>query len=228
MRRAVTRPSPPTQAGPTGALAEGAVVDAATDAARVVPNELHAAGVLVQTAGGTTAASRTMAPSPPGTMNLLLTPGWGAVCFAGGSQGCGTGSGADGWWFSGPEDISVCDATCTRFYTADHRRQIHSATRMPYRVRACIEGRVGDDEGMVAVPALPYVSLIGPNGAAGEKAPRFFASRGRTFGSVAILPASARPSCRYPLPSRPAGRAASSGRPLRPRRAPRGCAMRSP
>jgi hypothetical protein len=53
-----------------------------------------------------------------------------------------------------------------------------------------------------------------------------FASRGRTFGSFTTLPASARPCrycCRAGLPA-----AASSGRPLRPRRAPRGCATRSP
>jgi hypothetical protein len=49
-------------------------------------------------------------------MNLLLTPGWGTVCFAGSSGNCGTGSSADGWWFSGPQEIAVCDATCTRFY----------------------------------------------------------------------------------------------------------------
>jgi|SRR5882672_4870004 len=100
--------------GADGALAEGAVVDAATDApGSCLTSSTQLA--IVQTAGGTCSFPYN-GPQPPGTMNLLLTPGWGTVCFAGGSQGCGIGSGADGWWFSGPEEISVCDATCTRFY----------------------------------------------------------------------------------------------------------------
>jgi len=69
---------------------------------------------IVQTATG--CAFSYTGPTPAGTMNLLLTPGWGTVCFAGSSGNCGTGSSADGWWFSGPQQIALCDATCMRFY----------------------------------------------------------------------------------------------------------------
>jgi hypothetical protein len=100
--------------GADGALADGPVVDAATDApGSCLTSSTQLA--IVQNAGGTCSFPYN-GPQPSGTMNLLLTPGWGTVCFAGGSQGCGTGSGADGWWLSGPQEISVCDATCTRFY----------------------------------------------------------------------------------------------------------------
>ena len=102
--------------GTDGAFADGAgaVVDAATDApGSCLTSSTQLA--IVQTAGGTCSFPYN-GPQPSGTINLLLTPGWGTVCFAGGSQGCGTGSGADGWWFSGPQEISVCDATCTRFF----------------------------------------------------------------------------------------------------------------
>jgi len=105
-------------------IADGAVADGATPDGPPVPDgATDAPGscitsstqlAIVQTATG--CAFAYTGPQSPGTMNLLLTPGWGTVCFAGGSTGCGTGSGADGWWFSGAQEISVCDATCTRFY----------------------------------------------------------------------------------------------------------------
>jgi hypothetical protein len=96
-----------------GAAPDGPVADGATDApGSCITSSTQLA--IVQTATGCSFSYT--GPQSPGTMNLLLTPGWGIVCFAGGSTGCGTGSGADGWWFSGPQEISVCDATCTRFF----------------------------------------------------------------------------------------------------------------
>jgi hypothetical protein len=52
----------------------------------------------------------------PGSINLLLTPGWGTVCYAGSSGGCGSGASSDGWWWFNGNEIALCDATCTRFY----------------------------------------------------------------------------------------------------------------
>ncbi len=67
--------------------------------------------------GGGSKCSFTFSGSyTPGAVNLLLTPGWGTVCFAGSSSGCGSGASADGWWFVGPNEIALCDATCNRFY----------------------------------------------------------------------------------------------------------------
>lgn len=54
-------------------------------------------------------------PYTPGSINLVLTPGWGTVCYAGSSQNCGSGASADGWWISAGK-IQLCDATCSRFY----------------------------------------------------------------------------------------------------------------
>jgi hypothetical protein len=99
--------------GADGAIADGALADGATDApGSCLTSSTQLA--IVQTATGCS-FPYTGAQSP-GAMNLYLTPGWGTVCFAGGSTGCGTGSGADGWWFSGPQEIALCDATCSRFY----------------------------------------------------------------------------------------------------------------
>ena len=101
---------------PTTADAAQEGGDASTDAGAegpCVPTSIQLA--IVQTAGGQCAFSFTDAYQA-GSINLLLTPGWGTVCFAGSSAGCGTGSSADGWWFSGATEISVCDATCARFY----------------------------------------------------------------------------------------------------------------
>jgi hypothetical protein len=52
----------------------------------------------------------------PDFINLVLTPGWGTVCYAGGSSGCGSGASSDGWWFLSPTEIALCDSTCSRFY----------------------------------------------------------------------------------------------------------------
>ena len=51
---------------------------------------------------------------PFGGINLVLTPGWGTVCYATSSQGCGSGASADGWWLNG-DSVLLCDATCDRF-----------------------------------------------------------------------------------------------------------------
>jgi hypothetical protein len=91
---------------------------AATDAAEDAPTPCVPKPVViavVQTAGGQCSFPFTDS-FDAGEINLLLTPGWGTVCFAGSSGNCGSGSSADGWWMSGPGEVSVCDATCTRFY----------------------------------------------------------------------------------------------------------------
>jgi hypothetical protein len=69
---------------------------------------------IIQTASGQ-CSYKFSGSYDPNKINLVLTPGWGTVCFAGSSSNCGTGSSADGWWFSAPGEISVCDATCARF-----------------------------------------------------------------------------------------------------------------
>src|SRR5258708_11306918 len=67
--------------GADGALADGPVVDAATDApGSCLTSSTQLA--IVQNAGGTCSFPYN-GPQPSGTMNLLLTPGWGTVCFAG-------------------------------------------------------------------------------------------------------------------------------------------------
>jgi hypothetical protein len=67
--------------------------------------------------GGGSACSFTFDGSyAPGSINLLLTPGWGTVCYAGSSGGCGSGASSDGWWWISGTEIALCDSTCTRFY----------------------------------------------------------------------------------------------------------------
>ena len=104
-----------------GALADGTGADVDNgggDAAPEAPTSCVTDSTviaIVQTATGC-AFSYTGPVPQQGGINLLLTPGWGTVCFAGSSGNCGTGSSADGWWFSGAQEIALCDATCTRFY----------------------------------------------------------------------------------------------------------------
>ena len=96
-----------------GADASSDVVDAAKEAA-CVPTSYQIA--FVPPGGGSACSFKFNKPYTPGLINLLLTPGWGTVCYAGSSSNCGSGASADGWWFSAADEISLCDASCTRFY----------------------------------------------------------------------------------------------------------------
>jgi hypothetical protein len=70
---------------------------------------------FVGSGGGSACSFEFNKPYTPGSINLVLTPGWGTVCYAGSSQNCGSGASADGWWISAGK-IYLCDATCSRFY----------------------------------------------------------------------------------------------------------------
>ena len=101
-----------------GMAGSAGLSDAATSDAADSGSCLTGTAVLATVPpGGGSECSFTFGESyTPGSINLLLTPGWGTVCYAGSSSGCGSGASADGWWFVSENEIALCDASCTRFY----------------------------------------------------------------------------------------------------------------
>lgn len=97
----------------SSASSSGSLVDAAPDAPTSCVTKSTQIAIIQQNSGS--CSYKLNGSYDPAKINLVLTPGWGTVCFAGSPGNCGTGSSADGWWFSASDEISVCDATCARF-----------------------------------------------------------------------------------------------------------------
>jgi hypothetical protein len=114
---------------PPGGDAASSPPDAAP---RCVPESFTLA--VVPPGGGSACSFAFSRPYTPGQINLVLSPGWGTVCHAGSSQGCGRGASADGWWVNGNE-ILLCDATCARFYRQTQAGRLTVQTGCP--TQAC-------------------------------------------------------------------------------------------